>query len=189
MGTEFNTYKVTTPVPPLPEVDGESVLNLFDQNNPDINLFNIVDDELIRLSGSQMYYYKFFRGPQDYDEVYGEQTTKAITADPILVHGHYEPRVLEENLTEFGIELMNEQLFVFNKSYIEQILARIPIPGDVLLPKFQNQKYEIYQVQEDSFEAYGVYHMVCSAKLLRDNDAVQDTPLVDDNPDIGVYSG
>jgi hypothetical protein len=189
MSTELNTYKVTTPIPALPETEGESVLNLFDQNNPDINLFNMVDDELIRLSGSQMFYFKFFRSAEDYDEVYGEQTAKAVGSDPILVHGHYEPRVLEENLTEFGIELTSEQLFVFNKSYIEQVLGRIPIPGDVVLPKFQNQKYELIEVQEDSFESYGVYHMVCSAKLLRDSDVVQDTPLVDDNPDIGVYGG
>ena len=50
-------------------------------------------------------------------------------------------------------------------------------PGDVLKPKFQNQKYEIIEVQEDSFEIYGVYHLVCSAKLLRDSSDVQDTPL------------
>jgi len=52
-------------------------------------------------------------------------------------------------------------------------------PGDVLQPKFQNQKYEVIEVQEDSFEIYGVYHLVCSAKLLRDSADVQDTPLTD----------
>ena len=47
----------------------------------------------------------------------------------------------------------------------------------MLQPKFQNQKYEIIEVQEDSFEIYGVYHLVCAAKLLRDSSDVQDTPL------------
>ena len=50
-------------------------------------------------------------------------------------------------------------------------------PGDVLKPKFQNQKYEIIEVQEDSFEIYGVYHLVCAAKLLRDSADVQDSIL------------
>ena len=57
--------------------------------------------------------------------------------------------------------------------------------GDVLQPKFQNQRYEIIEVQEDSFEIYGVYHLVCAAKLLRDSDDVQDTPLTDVSEPLG----
>lgn len=186
--TTQNNFKVTTKMPPLPEVVENSQLNLFDPENPDINLFNIIDDELIRLAGSEFRYYKYFRSP-DYDEVYGEDRSKPVATQAILVHGHYEPRILEENLTEFGIELTNDQLFVFNKSYIEQKIGRIPIPGDVILPKFQDQKYEIYQVQEDSFESYGVYHMACSAKLLRESDARFSAPILETAPDLGVYGG
>ena len=42
---------------------------------------------------------------------------------------------------------------------------------------------------EDGFEAYGVYHLVCSAKLLRDADNVQDEPLTDVSDNIGGYAG
>jgi hypothetical protein len=58
-------------------------------------------------------------------------------------------------------------------------------PGDVLQPKFQNMRYEIFEVQEDSFEIYGVYHLVCAAKLLRDSADVQDTPLTQTSEDLG----
>jgi len=40
-------------------------------------------------------------------------------------------------------------------------------------------------VQEDSFEIYGVYHLVCTAKLLRDSEDVQDTPLTNTSENIG----
>jgi hypothetical protein len=46
-------------MPPLPELLGGTELSLFDQTNNDINLFNLVDDEIIRLGGSELYYYKF----------------------------------------------------------------------------------------------------------------------------------
>jgi len=46
-------------------------------------------------------------------------------------------------------------------------------------------RYEIFEVQEDSFEIYGVYHLVCSAKLLRDSADVQDTPLTEVSPPLG----
>ena len=42
-------FKVTTPMPPITEADFvDSELNLFDQSNPDIHLFNFVDEEHIR---------------------------------------------------------------------------------------------------------------------------------------------
>jgi len=65
-------------------------------------------------------------------------------------------------------------MFTFNKAYTEDLLGRTLIPGDVIRPRFQNQKYEIFEVQEDRFDVYGVYHLLASAKLLRDNRDVQD---------------
>ncbi len=182
-------WKVTTDVPELPEIDGEeSLLNLFDQQNADINLFNIVDDELIRLAGSKFYLYKYYQS-DDFDPVYMESRNKPIAKTPIVVHGHYDPISMSEELTQFGIELTNDQLFTFNKSYIERKLGRSVIPGDVIKPVFQNQSYEIFEVVEDSFEAYGVYHLVCSAKLLRDAPTVQDNPLPQVSDELGGYAG
>jgi len=179
-------YKVTTPMPPLPELLGGTELSLFDQTSNDINLFNLVDDEIIRLGGSELYYYKFMMG-EDYDSTYMETRNKVYDVEPLIVYGHYNPTVLEESLTEFGIELQNDQLFIFNKSYIEQKLQTIPKSGDVIKPKFQDQKYEIYEVQEDSFELYGVYHMACSAKLLRDEASVLAEPLLERSNELGGY--
>jgi len=182
-------YKVTTKLPELPDLDeGEGLLNLFDQDNPDINLFNLVDDEMIRLAGSKFHFYKYYQ-TDEYDEVYMESRNKPVSKTPIVVHGHYDPVAMSEELTQFGIELNNDQLFTFNKSYIERKLGRSVIPGDVIKPVFQNQKYEIFEVVEDSFESYGVYHLVCSAKLLRDSDDVQDTPLTKVSDDLGGYGG
>jgi hypothetical protein len=182
-------YKVTTEMPDLPDLDGEdSVLSLFDQNNADINMFNLVDDEMIRLGGSKFYFYKYYQ-TDDFDPVYMESRNKPISKTPIVVHGHYDPVAMSEELTQFGIELTNDQLFTFNKSYIERKLGRPVIAGDVVKPFFQDQDYEIYEVVEDGFEAYGVYHLVCSAKLLRDAPDVQDTPLTQVSEELGGYAG
>ena len=177
MGNKKN-YKVGPTPPPLPELEetnGE--LNFFDPANPDINLFNLIDDEMIKISGSEILYYQYVQGEEQYDEVYMEARNKPLAKEPVLIYGHYEPKVLEENLTQFGIELTNDQIFVFNKTYLEQRIRGHLKPGDVLQPKFQNQKYELIEVQEDSFEIYGVFHLICAAKLLRDSADVQDTPL------------
>jgi hypothetical protein len=179
-------YKVGVTPPPLPKIEeagGE--LNFFDPANPDINLFNIVDDEMIRISGSEILYFPYLQGESQYDKVYMEERNKPIAKEPVTVWGHYEPRVLEENLSQFGIELTNDQTFVFNKSYMEQRIQGNLKSGDVLQPRFQNQRYEIFEVQEDSFEIYGVYHLVCAAKLLRDSSDVQDVPLTQVSDPLG----
>ena len=178
--------KVSTDMPPLPELEGKSELSFFDQENADINLFNLIDDELIRIAGSELLYYKFYQ-TNDYDEIYLESRSKPIAGEPIDVYGHYEPKPLEQNLTEFGLELTNDQLFVFNKSYISGKIGRDPLEGDIIKPKFQNQKYEIFEVQEDGFQIYGVYHMICVAKLLRDDLEVVNEPYTKKTDDVGGY--
>jgi hypothetical protein len=179
-------YKVGVTPPPLPKIEepgGE--LNFFDPANPDINLFNLIDDEMIRISGSELLYFPYLQGESQYDEVYMEERNKPIAKEPVVVFGHYEPTVIEENLSQFGIELTNDQVFIFNKTYIEQRIRGHVKPGDVIQPRFQNMKFEVFEVQEDSFEIYGVYHLVCSAKLLRDSSDVQDTPLTQTTDTIG----
>ncbi len=185
-----DNYKVGPTPDPFSEMeDGGGLFSFFDPENPDINLFNLVDDEMIKISGSPLLYYPYIQGDTQYDDVYMEAQNKTISKDPILVYGHYEPKVVEEQLSQFGIQMTNDQIFTFNKSYIENKLRREIIPGDIIKPKFQNQKYEIFEVQEDSFELYGVYHLTCSAKLLRDAPDVQDTPLTKTGENLGLESG
>jgi len=182
-------WKVTTDLPELPDLDGEdSPLSLFDPDNADINLFNLVDDEMIRLAGSKFYFYKYLQN-DDFDPVYMESRNKPIAKEALVVHGYYEPIAMSENLTQFGIELTNDQIFTFNKSYIERKIGRSVISGDVIKPAFQDQRYEIFEVVEDSFEVYGVYHLVCSARLLRDAPEIQDTPLPQTSDPLGGYAG
>ena len=164
-------------MPPLISLEGETELSLFDPQNPDLGLFNLIDEEQIRLSGSKLLYYKYFQSESTVDPIYMEERKKVLHSEPLTVFGHYNPTPVEENLTQFGIELTSDQLFVFNKSRIETVLERTPIPHDIIQPKFQNIKYEIIEVQEESFEIYGVYHIVCAARILRDSHEVLQEPL------------
>jgi len=153
-----------------------SKLRLFDENNPDINLFNIVDQELIALGGSDMTIYKFEQEDTLDDDVYGEARLKKFY-NRVQVQGHYEPTPIQEELSEFGIQLTNDQIFTFNRAYIESKLMRSLVPGDVVHPAFQNLMWEVFEVQEDRFDNYGVYHLICSARLLRDVDEIMNHVL------------
>lgn len=179
-----NRYRVSTPMPIVDLGEEESLLSLYDVTNPDIGYFNLVDQENIKLSGSKIYYYKYY-GEASYDKIYLEERNKVISKEPLVVWGSYDPRVIEENMSEFGLELTNDQVFTFNRSYIDQKLGRYPKPGDILEPMFQAMKFEIYEVQEDAFEAYGVYHYNCFARLLRDSEDVVEEPSLETHERIG----
>jgi hypothetical protein len=155
-------------------------INMFDPANPDTGLFNVVDGELITVAGSELLVFRY-SVDQNFDDLYDEHRGKVLYRAPVSVFGHYDPRPIEENLAEFGIELTNDQIFTFNKSTIERRLGRAMTAGDVIKPRFQNTYYEVYEVQEDSFEAYGVYHLVCSAKILRDVEDLLGNQFADPN--------
>ncbi len=176
-------FKVTLPPSNIPE-DRSSRLSLFDRDSADKNLFNSIDEETIRLSGSEILVFKYFPSDEQ-DDVYMESRRKAISPEPVKVWGHYDPRPIEEKLTQFGVEVQNDQIFIFNKSYIEKILGRSIISGDVLNPVFQNMKFEVFEVQEDSFEAYGVYHLMVHAKLLRDTQDIHNEHTFDRSENVG----
>jgi len=148
----------------------DPLLNLFDSANPDVNLFNMVDGEIANLAGSPILIYRHI--PGGVDDLYDENRTKVFYQKPRRMYGHFTPRPFEENLSEFGIEITNDQTFTFNKREIENAFGVILVPGDIIKPEFSNVYFEIFEVQEDSFESYGVYHLVCSAKVLRDAEKI-----------------
>jgi hypothetical protein len=182
----MSTFKVTNPPSDHLELSDEpSILSLYDKSNPDTHLFNLVDDEIIKLGGSKILVFKYLSN-QEYDDVYMEATDKVISKEPIHLFGKYDPRPLEENLSQFGVEVQNDQVFIFNKMYVERKLGRAIIPGDILKPDFQDMKYEVYQVQEDSFEGYSVYHLLVYAKLLRDTETIHNTNINTESPIGGI---
>ena len=115
--------------------------------------------------------YKYEREDTASNDLYGEDRKKKIYSKKFVI-GHYDPTMIQENLTEFGIQLENDQFFTFNKDYIETMVGRPLQPGDIIHPVFQNFLYEVYEVQEDRFDNYGVYHIVASAKLLRESESL-----------------
>ena len=175
-------YKVTTPPTNYPE-SRDSRLSLYNKKN-DKNLFNLVDAENIKLSGSKIFVYKYTPS-EEYDDVYMESRQKVISPEPVVLWAHYDPRPIEEELSEFGVEIQYDQTFIFNKSQTEAILGRPIINGDIIEPEFQNAKFEVFEVQEDEFSSYGVYHLLVNAKILRDTQDIHNESYFDTTRNVG----
>ena len=72
-------FKVNRQMDNLPELGGSTPLSFYDPSNPDVNLFNLIDDELIRISGSPLHYFKSYV-ESEYDEVYLEAANKTVAS-------------------------------------------------------------------------------------------------------------
>ena len=142
-------------------------LNLFNENNPDIQYFNKMDQEIIELGGSDMYYIKWYQS-DNYDKLFEEDREKLYGPEKILLRGHYPPIPLNQEMSKFGVNFGNDQQFTFNKDYLLKKLGCEPKPGDIIQPRFQNVYFEIKEVQDQGFQVYGVYHLVLSAQLKKD---------------------
>ena len=164
---------------PNPEngVDTENIfseesLSIFDDFGEDRILLDSVDKELIDLGGSEISIYKYI-GENNFDDLYDEDRIKVLEPVPKIVYGHFEPVAIEQPLNEFGLTKEADFEFTFNKNNIDKLLGRPLKPGDVLKPSFIDWYFRVYEVQEDSFESYGVYHYSIKADLWRDGEYVQ----------------
>ena len=128
----------------------------------------MVDEEQVKLGGSKLHIFLYNRS-KNFDPVYMEEQNKAISPTAITVWGSYNPRPIEQKLESFGITQDNDQVFTFNRTYVTLKLGRPLISGDIIKPDFEKNRYEVFEVQEESFENYGVFHLLCHARLLRDS--------------------
>ena len=131
----MSRFKVNTPPTNFPE-ERDTRLSLFKKKN-DKNLFNMVDAENIKLSGSRVKVFEYIPS-EDIDDVYQESRQKTIAQEAVTLWAHYDPR-----------------------------------------------PFEVFEVQEDSFEAYGVYHLMVHAKLLRDTQDIHNEDFFDSTEKIG----
>ena len=155
---------------PIEDVFSDS-MSIFDDFKEDRELLDSVDSEIINLAGSEISVYKY-EGDGHFDDLYDEERIKILSPNPTILMCQFEPTPIEETLGEFWIELESEKTFVFNKTDVEEELGRLIRPGDVLKPAFLNAFYTVNEVQENSFESYGVYHLEVTGKFWRDLDYV-----------------
>jgi len=155
----------------IEDIFNEGTLSVFEDFGADRALFNMVNNELIKLGGSEVTVYKFL-STENFDDLYDEDRIKALSPVPVGTYAHFDPVPIQENLSEFGLELTSELSFTFNREEIRKLLGRNLRAGDVIRPAFQNFFYAVYEVQEDSFESYGVYTLTAQARIWRDGDYI-----------------
>jgi len=119
--------------PPLrtPGRAPSGTLSLFDPDNPDRQMMDEVEMEMIVLSAPPSKLYRVDRERTDVDDLHGEAEIRYYL-DPITVYGSYEDTSYEQELTRFGLDERQEIEITFNYTYLMRECGGQVNEGDML---------------------------------------------------------
>ena len=74
----------------IEDIFNEGTLSVFEDFGADRALFNMVNNELIKLGGSEVTVYKFL-STENFDDLYDEDRIKALSPVPVGTYAHFDP--------------------------------------------------------------------------------------------------
>jgi hypothetical protein len=148
---------------------GESPLAQFDPENPDLNLFNSFDAEIIDIAGSPIFYYELFIQKQTIDPLYREDRGKIWSITPIELKGYYEPITSQNYVNMFGTDAPDEMKFEFNYREVLKKLGHPPKLGSRLFTPHKRENWVIVQRNVGEFRLWGELRLLIIAQRFQES--------------------
>jgi hypothetical protein len=162
-------------------VPQETDVHLFNPDDPGHALINTWDQDAIFYAGLQMRYYKVkpIEEQKYYNETYGENPSREYEGatlerdkkfaflteqSPTVIYGLYSPEDPEQLLGFTGIDTDRAAAIEFNRVYINTVLGRDPVNGDVIVPwDLPEQFFEVMKVvpAERTLYVPRRFHLTC----------------------------
>lgn len=131
----------------------------YDPTNPDKELFNLWDQELIRISGTPIFYFEVFIPTETIDPIYLESRNKIFATNPIKLYALYEPIPSQNSMGVFGIDAPDEMLLELNYSEVLSTLGHMPKIGSRILTPHLNENWKIVQNNLGEFKLWGAMRL------------------------------
>lgn len=127
----------------------------FDPENPEHNLFNQWDQEVIRQGGSPIFYYEVLIQPQTVDKLYLEDRGKLWSPVGVELWCFYEPKPNQNVQGLFGIDAPDEMIFELNYRECLQKIGHAPKIGSRLFTPHKRESWVVIQRNDDEFKMWG----------------------------------
>jgi len=145
-------------------------LNQFDPDNPDLNLINSFDAEIIEISGTPIFYFEIFiQLNNTIDQLYREDRGKIWSNNPIELRGFYEPIPSQNYLNMWGIDAPDEIKFQFNYREVLQVLGRPPKIGARLFTPHKREHWVVIQRNVGDFFLWGELRLTVIAQRFQES--------------------
>ena len=150
-------------------------LKQFDPNNPDQDLIHAIDQELINLSGSPVYYYKVHIDENNYDDLYMESRNKIRAQHAVELYAHWIPISPTNDMGVYGLDSPDEMTFNFNvRVFRDETGDDLPQVGALIYTPFDKNWWELIQYNhgenESEFKLWGKYRFACLCRKYQESD-------------------
>lgn len=130
-------------------------LQQFDPENPEHDLFNSWDQEVIQIGGSPIFYHEVFIQSGTVDPQYWEDRGKIYSPVGIQLWGYYEPLNQANMQGAFGFDGADDMAFEFNYKAVLTAIGHPPKMGSRLFTPHKNENWIIVQRKLDQFKLWG----------------------------------
>lgn len=134
-------------------------LQAYNPDDPQHALFNLWDEDSIRMGGSPIYYYEMHLSPGEIDTDYWEGRSKLYSPKPIELWAVYEPLPSQNYMSAFGMDSLNTLSFELNAKAVLRDLGHLPKIGSRIYTPHRGENWEIIQRGFGEFRMWGVLRL------------------------------
>jgi hypothetical protein len=137
-----------------------SILSIYDPRNPDRQLFDMIEQELIYISSSPIKYWKLVKVKESIDSLYGEQNVRKTYKNPVIIYGLYEQPVPAFIVEKFGAKTGEELEIKFNVNYLVHTINDQMLQEGDILQTYDGKLWEVINSVITDETLYRVQHNI-----------------------------
>lgn len=161
-------------------------LRQFDPENPEHDLFNLWDQEAIRIGGSPIYYYEVFIQSGTTDPLYREDRGKIFSNCPIELFAVYEPIPSQHALGTFGYDSPDEMVFDVNHQAVIKAIGHAPKIGSRIFTPHLRENWQVVQCNRGEFKLWGALRMQILAQRFQESVTTGEGRVAQKSPDFRI---
>lgn len=163
-------------------------LQQFDPENPEHDLFNLWDQEVIQIGGTPLFYYEVFINVNNIDELYVEARDKIWSEHPVCLYGYYDPIPSQNAMGAFGIDSPDEMMFEFNYQHVLKALGHAPKIGSRIYSPHKREHWQVIQRGTEVYKLWGELRLQVMCGRFQESITTGEGKVTQKEPDFKLNS-
>lgn len=158
----------------------------FDPENTNHDLFNLWDEEAIRIGGSPVFYYEVFLQDGTIDPLYLEDRGKIYSNHPVQLYCYYEPIPSSNTLGVFGIDSPDEMIFEFNYRSVLRSIGHPPKIGSRIFSPHKRENWRVIQRNTGEYQLWGELRLQLICQRFQESVTTGEGRVTQKQPDFTI---
>lgn len=161
----------------------------YDPTNPDLELYDLWDQEAIEVGGSPIDYYQCMIQVQTVDELYREDRGKLYNPYPVRLWAYYEPPQQSQGSLMQGMDPIGEEvIFEMNKTATLKALGgQLPKFGSRIFTPHRGENWYVVDRKISEFRQYSTLHIQLICQKFPENITTGEGRVTAQRPDFPLY--